>query len=247
MVAIVSVVGAIITFSFVAPKSKQLVFQLADYLNNKYPKNLEISILDGVLSTNTAEVHNLEFPEEVFGSDVINQIKNDAKVSYLFSVDGNEENRKLPQYEDVKALVFANKDYLFMKDGHSGKSTIYKISEMPNFVINSGLIEEYTTSAKNFFWPFMILVALIFTAVFSVSMFVKYLLASLFSAFIIWVVLVIAKKDEEYDFCFKKALYSMTLPIILGFIFFILGSFMHMYFISAVVLSALIVLANRKA
>jgi hypothetical protein len=92
MVAIVSVVGAIITFSFVAPKSKQLVFQLADYLNNKYPKNLEISILDGVLSTNTAEVHNLEFPEEVFGSDVINQIKNDAKVSYLFSVDGNEEN-----------------------------------------------------------------------------------------------------------------------------------------------------------
>lgn len=246
LIVLISIVGSIVLFITVSPLSKKVIFDLADYLHNEYPSELEIYVKDGVLSSSPNGVHNLRFPEDVFGKEVIDQIKKDSKVNYLFSVDDREENRKLPAYNEINSLIFANKDYLVMKEGHSGKVTSYELSKMNDFIVNRSIVDGYIESIKKWFWPFMVLVASIFTVMFTLSMFVKYILVALLAAFIVWVILVFAKKDEEYDVCFKKAMYATTLPIILGFLFFLVGGFIGMNFISAVLLSSLIVLANRE-
>ncbi len=247
LLAIISVLCSVVLFIVVVPLSKNFTFKIADYLHEKYPEDLQVSIIDGVLSSDPSKVYNLDFPREIFSDDVLTQIKKETGVSYLFTLDTVSKFESLPKLSDIDSLIFVTKDNIVIKDDNRGKVTVHSVSKIPNILVNKSLIEGYSQNIKEAFLPFSILLSILGLLLFFFGSFVKYGIASLLAGLIVWTIYKISKDKKDYWLCVKYALFGMTLPIILGFVFFTLGMPLQMHFISAVLLSALIVIANKKS
>lgn len=237
---------ALILSAVVTPFSKEFNFRVADFLKNKYPVELEISVKDGLIETNSSKIYVLDFPIEIFG-DVTGFIRRDTGLSHLLVLDTVSPLEDLSNIEKMNSLIFLTKDRVVFKDGKNGKMTVQSLNEFPNILINKQIVDGYSDRIKQYFAPFMIIFGLFgFLALFIVSL-IKYFITILLAGLLIWFISKISKHDEKYWLCVRYAVYGVTLPVILSFVFFALAMPMQMHLISASLLSALVVIANKRA
>lgn len=246
LLLLTSFLSAIVLSAVVTPFSREFNFRVADFLKNKYPADLEISVKDGLIETNSSKVYVLDFPKEIFG-EVTDFIHRDTGLSNFLVLDAVSPLEDLSNIEKMNSLIFLTKDRAVFKDGNNGKMTVQSLKEFPNILINKQIVDSYSDRIKQYFAPFMIFFGLVgFLALFLASL-AKYLITALLAGLLIWFISKISKHDEKYWLCFRYAVYGVTLPVILGFVFFALAMPMQMHLISASLLSALIVVANRRA
>jgi hypothetical protein len=247
LLLLTSFLSALILSAVVTPFSKEFNFRVADFLKNKYPTDLEVSIKDGLIETNSSQVYVLDFPEEIFGSVAVDFIRKDTGLSNFLVLDTVSPMEDLLNIEKMNSLIFLTKDRAVFKDGKNGKMTVQSLKEFPNILINKQIVDSYSDRIKQYFAPLMVFFGIMgFLALFVFSL-IKYFITALIAGLLIWFIAKISKHDEKYWLCFRYAVYGITLPVILGFVFFALAMPMQMHLISASLLSALIVVANRRA
>jgi hypothetical protein len=125
--------------------------------------------------------------------------------------------------------------------------TVQSLKKFPNVLINKQIVDGYSRDIKRSFAPFMIIMGVLGLFLLFLASVLKYFFTALFAGLIIWFISRVSKNNEKYWLCFRYALYGMTLPILLSFVFFTLAMPMQMHVVSAALLSALIVTANKRS
>jgi len=164
---------------------------------NAYPKDLEISIKDGVASTNVQEPYIITLP------NAYDRIVIDTLTSF------NQE-----QFDSYNAIGWLARDSIYFRTNHKGEIRGIDLKQVGNFKINRNLIDNFIRELSPIF---KIATPVILTAAF-IGIYFIYLLRLfqiLILALLIYLILRVMKIKSTYGNSYKVALHAITLGLII--------------------------------
>lgn len=173
---------------------------VVDEVVNQYPKELEIKVSGGQVTTNVTEPYFIPFSE---GS---NRFKNliviDTKTPYSAT-----------QFNAYQSVVWVTKDSIFYKDNNSLQTRSLDVSQLGDFTLNkqllNNLVDQFSPWIK-FIGPILFVFAIL-------GFFILYsfrLVHLLLLALVIWLLSTIFKWSLNYSSSYKVGLYAMTLAFL---------------------------------
>lgn len=211
----ISLIFTLVASFTVVPHIKEFFEMAESNIVEHYPKELEVRIQKGLVSTNVEEPYFIPIPENVRGKEV-----NERGLLNLVVID-TKNQFSLEQFDSYNTFALLIKDGLVTKD-QRGKVTIMPLKDVPDYTLNYSEVTKWLTKAEPFLRVFSIGVPiLIFIAVFiAYSMTLVYLV---FAAVLVYIVGKIKKLNLSYRKSYHISLYAVTLPILLGILSFLVG------------------------
>lgn len=168
---------------------------------NQYPKELEIKVNKGQVTTNVTEPYFIPFPEGSNGFKDLIVI--DTKTPYSAA-----------QFNAYQSVVWVTKDSIFYKDHNSLQTKSLDVSQLGNFTLNKetldSLVSQYSPYL-NFIGPILLIFAILgFFMLYTLRLVYLLLLALL-----IWLLSIIFKWNLNYSSSYKVGLYGMTFAFLL--------------------------------
>lgn len=190
--------------------SKQLI--------NTYPKDLEVRIKDGKVSTTVKEPYTVPLPPSASSADQPqNLIVIDTKTPYSST-----------QFREYDTITWLTKDSLFYKEGSDDTSIrSVDLKNVEEFTLNKTLLLTIKEKAQ----PFMIYVGpflgvLLFIGLLFLSIFRLLYLALL--ALLLIILAKLSKRELKYAQAYTIALYVVTLPLILTTLLSLTQPYLHL-------------------
>jgi hypothetical protein len=186
---------------------------------NSYPQDLEVSISNGQVSTNTEEPVFLPLPQNDSekGLDSLNNILViDTKTPYSAT-----------QFEQYKTLFWLTKDSLFYQSREYDQRSI-DLTDIENFTVNQSFIESIVEKINP--WLKLIGPALIIIVFFGLFIgFSLNLIYFLFLGVLVFFLASIFKWGLNYSASYKAAVYSSTLSFFVDLALFNTGLYTGFY------------------
>lgn len=203
------------TFMFEAPRA---IRDFAASIINCYPKELEISITNGKISTNAQEPYIIPPCEGLY-----NTLDNTKDVLVI----DTKNPFSLAKFEEYKTVVWITEtSVVYKKNDFETRS--YSFSQIKDFKLNEKLLnslyDQFSPYLK-FVGPLLLLLALI-GIILSYNFRLVYLL---FIALIVWLASKILKKELSYKQSYIAGLYAITLGLLVELIINLTHKWTHFY------------------
>lgn len=199
LASVVQATGWIYTYVSVG---QGMVRSFVDNITSVYPEELEVTIKDGIVSTNVAEPYFITIPE--LENQSANLLVIDTKTPYSSS-----------KFNEYKTAAWLSSDSLFVKESGEGKIRTVDLSGQKNLIINKALFDTLVSQIK----PYLGLITplVVIGSVLAVFMLNSLLLIYLLiPAAIIFLLLKIMKRSLSFSGSYKVALHAITLPLIIS-------------------------------
>lgn len=193
------------------PKSRDLtplVVNLKRIIETGYPKNLVVTIKDGIVRTNVKEPYLIDFPVGEKNQPNVHFIAIDTKAA-------------IENYASYNSAVLVTKNAIVYKDkGNTLK--VEPIDKTYNFVINRS---KYDSLVKKFspYIDYIPTIAIVFVTLFFISwpfiagtfLLIGKLILVLVIALLLLIISKVLKKNLTYPQIYKMSLFGLTLPILI--------------------------------
>lgn len=197
------------------PQIQPEVSKLLLYAENFYPKNLELKIKNGQLSTNTTEP---------FFFDPDQRITADFRRHFLIiDTKGSVDN-----YPNYNTYILATKNaVVYPSKSNNNKiqeTSIFYFKDMKrDFTLNKNVYDNFLKIVKPysgrvlFFVDYVVLILLFLFLIFG-SFFwtIGVMFGLLFLTSFVWIVNLIFKKQYSFGSLFKMGMHAVTLPILIS-------------------------------
>lgn len=201
------IVAGFIGFSYIAKPlfaSELNVDKVSEFLVSAYPEDLELTIENGLLSTNVEEPYTIELP-----------VYKDDKTENLLVIDTQAEFT-VSLFDEYHTLAFANETDLYIRqmEGYDGEFIAYSFSAMNNdgvFRVNRYFIVEKVGIFVKEIFRFLPAILVFFYLMFVIGQFMMSLIFAIFMAFIVWGVSANFHELKSIGFSksYKLVLYGM--------------------------------------
>jgi hypothetical protein len=205
-----------------------------------YPEELQVTIKDGVASTNVIEPYFLQIPEELKDSNGVSE--DSFRPENLLVID-TQHDFNLTRFTDQSTFALLTEDSLIYKD-ENGKVTIQSLKEIPDVVITKDAVSRWMTSLTPFLKVLPLLLPIVFFVVgFVVSTFK--LIYFFVAALLVWLVASIKKVKITYKKAYQITIHAFTLPLLLDVVLKIFGG-SSIFFLPTILLLVIVALNLKK-
>lgn len=208
------------TMSFsVVQKGRPFLEKVKKTVPQLYPKNLNIDIKDGQVSTNVPEPFFIPIDPELFPPDISKALKTQP-IQNIMVIDTSVPPSEIKKYQTFVLLTKDSVAFL----GDQGEIRIQSLEEVKEFTINKDVINTAWQQVLPFFdkvIPFVIVALFLFIPpAFVIGKFF-YLL---FLTFLTWIIAQVYKlRSVNYGKALQINLHAITLPTIIVSVFQLLG------------------------
>gem|GEM_PF-2508627 len=179
-------------------------------LINKFPAELQLTLKNGILSTNVPEPYSIPFQpgKNDVGPHPANFVVIDTKAAFTPDL-----------FEKSDTFILLTKEQLIGKK-ENGQITIQPLESFPDAVIDRTQLTKWSTDILSFFTPtmifFIVLAILIIGILLNfIVLSASHLFLNLIASFVVWVILKIQKTPFEFGQVYKLGLYAVTSIVIL--------------------------------
>ncbi len=189
------------------------------FVAEKYPTDLVLTFKDGAVTTKVAKPYVFKIPK----NDLVPSKKNVSsdKVENFVVIDTSINFENISQFESAKTSVLLAKNAIVVSK--EGGFDVRPIPKEFNFIVTKEMVLSKISSflpLVKYIIPVIIILGMLGLFVLTA---IKYLVASLITGLLIWLIGKIAKRQGAYKEFFVTALYANTLPLILGLVLFFFG------------------------
>lgn len=222
---IFSAVMAVIQVIFLIPSFFNFQKDVPKLINtavNYYPKELEITIKNGQVSTTAKEPYFVPVPSQLKGSE--DELDMEAKKNII--VIDTKTPYSVKKFNEYETAAWLTKDSLFYMEDSQIKG--YDLSTMKDYKINQNQIRSITNSLN----PYIKFIAPLLAAFALLGIYFVYLLRLVFAlmyAVMIFLVAKILNRNISYSSAYKTTLYAMTLGLLLEVFIFITQPYLKLH------------------
>ena len=204
-------IGVVKEAVILIPKSRDLtplVVNLKRIIKTGYPKNLVVTVKDGVVKTNVKEPYFIDFPASE---------KNRAGTHFI-AIDTKAVIANYASYNS--AILVTKNSIVYKDDGNALK--VEPVDKTYNFVINQS---KYDSLVKKFspYIDYVPTIIIVFVTLFFLTwpfigaafLLIGKLILVLIIAFLLFIVSRVLKKNLTYSQMYKMSLFGLTLPILI--------------------------------
>jgi hypothetical protein len=220
LIVVLVLLSTIITSLRILPEVNSVLDTIKSKVVEYYPADLEISIKDGVASTNVAE------PYFVVSPDSLKKTSNTPTriLPYNMLVIDTENDFSLATFRNDSTFALLTKDSLIYEDNRTGKVTIMPLRGVPDMTITADSISGFVEKIRPFVQVLIFFIPLLmfFGGIAAKSFFLIYMF---FGGFVVWCIAKVKKVDLGYWKAYQVAIHASTLSIIANWMAYQLGMF----------------------
>jgi hypothetical protein len=221
----------IITFLVFLIPTYPYLKNLKDDLPSLYPKELEIEIIDGKVTTNVDEPYFVELKPEVFPEELEKGLNNQP-VQNILVIDTQANPSDIKDYQTFALLT--KEDVSFIAERNEIR--IQSLEEVEEFKVNRQIVNDFWQEVVPYLqWfsigilVFILIMIPIFTIIGRLIWVAIFSLISLLAAKIM-------KHQLNYKSALKINLYAVTLPTVIAAAFMLFGADPKIPFFQAIIL-----------
>lgn len=206
---------ATIIFSFsTLPKINKVIREISSGVLNYYPEKLEITVKNGIVSTNVSEPYFIKAPAEFKnGSKRSNNKTIKNEIDNLLVID-TQPPLNLDAFKNYKTFVLISRDSIAYRNSNEAMKIQFLNQEF-----NGVITKTKVSSALNGIIPYLkvipfILVPLVFVGSILGSIF-KYLIYLIFGALVIWIMAKAMKRNLGFGKAYQVGIHAITPGVIL--------------------------------
>lgn len=173
--------------------------QISKFISQKFPQDLAFTIKDGKLSS------PLKQP----------LIYEDSGFTFILDTTG-----KTKDLSDYKTGILASAEKLITKD-QQGQIKEVSYKDFGNFQLNRDTAIDWVTKNKSLLWGIGLGIFLIITLFYGGFLYLYHLIVVLASAFGLWVLSLILRKQISYPDSLKIVFYASVLPLLVSAVSFL--------------------------
>ena len=243
---LIALVATIYLSLSVLPKINDFLENVSPTVLNYFPDDLEVTIEDGLASTNVPEPYFLEIPFEV-PKDI--EAKPDVHgygIENLLVIDTRSDESTLEEFKSYNTIMLLNRKSLMYYD--ENQVAIQSLAEIPDFKLDKEVISSLLAKIVPYFrlvGP--LFVVFVFGGYFS-YVFIGRMFYLIFAALLVWIIAKLKKVNIGYQKAYQLGLHLITASLLYQIIFgLILGiSKSSLLFVGLFVVLAAINLRSAK-
>ncbi|MDP3056956.1 MAG: DUF1189 family protein [bacterium] len=214
LICLIALVSTIIFTFSTLPKINKVFDEIGSNVLNYYPEELEITVKNGIISTNVSEPYFIKAPAE---------FKNDSKRSDNKTIKDEIDNLlvidtqsplNLDAFKDYKTFVLISRDSIAYRDSNEA----IKIQFL-NQEFNGVITKTKISSALNKIMPYLKVIPLVLVPLVFVGSIlgatIKYLIYLIFGALVIWIMAKAMKRNLRFGKSYQIGIHAITLGVIL--------------------------------
>lgn len=218
LAALLSLIATIV-FSFNnLPEMNKVISGIDANVLKYYPDNLEVTVKNGIVSTNVPEPYFIKTPAE-FGSEFKGSNNQStrtspdlSKIENLVVID-TVSPLTIDLFKSYKTFALISRDSVAYYDNNAVK--IQSLDQEVNGVVTKAKVSEVLAMVM----PFIKILPLALVPVVLIFSFIGFIFGNMiyliFGAFVIWVFAQITKKSWSYGKSYQIGLHAITLGVIL--------------------------------
>lgn len=189
-----------------------------------YPDNLEVKIIDGIVSTNVSEPFVIPLPDEYKKSQSVEETS--LGLINLLVIDTKKDfNRKI--FNDYKTYTLVTKDSVIYREG-GNRITIESLNKIPNITLNKQFVSSIITKILSYSRSLEMFLPLIFFIGFFIA-FLFHFIYFFIAGLLVWIIAKIKKIDLTYKKSYQISIHAMTLGVIISLVFNFLSIYLFPY------------------
>lgn len=204
LIALLSVVSAIIPIYTIVTTFQPEMKNILNKASTMYPKELEVKVKNGIVTTNVEEPYFIKAPsDENTSTDGANLIVIDTHTPFSVS-----------QFDNYKSFAWVSKDAVYARSQRN-ELKVYSLSKIDDLMINKNKVDELFAKVS----PWLVVVTPILSVFIIVGLFIGYvfrLVYLFFLALCIFLMTKIMKRPISYGQSYTVGLYGMTLSFLVG-------------------------------
>lgn len=220
------------------PRLNQFLKTFPDQALSYFPPELRITITDGKVGANVSEPYFINFPASSTGAAASTTLP-----LHLLTID-TASNVTLEQFHTHNTLLWLSRDSVVVQD-HDGQLKIIGLKDA-NGVIDAPHLRLRMNGLRSYvplLTPFLVLVIFLGMLLSFVAM-LGYLLVD---ALLVYLLGKIMKQEWSYREAYHISLHAITLPLLVGSIFFLLPvSGIELPFLSTILLLVVVYVNFRR-
>ena len=232
-----ALVFSVASLFMVVPRMKEFLVSAKSKIELSYPKELEVKIKGGVASTNAIEPFVVAIPADikVVGEEV-------RRFDNILVID-TKNDFNLERFNSYNTVVLLTKDS-FIVEGDNDKLSITPLKSVPDFTVNNENVTKVLGRTDSISKGLSVAVPVLsFVGVFLAYMFK--LVYLLLPALLVLILLRIKKLNLNFKKAYSVSMYAVTLPTLLGALFFLFG--IQMPFLIPTLMLLIVVWVNLKS
>jgi hypothetical protein len=216
LVVLVALLITVVGSLFLLPAIINFVQSAGMVISRDYPKDLVITLKDGIASTNlTTEPHFPKVPPEFVGMKI-----NDKPVDHLIVID-TRSPVDTSTFLGYNSYAMLGKDSVAVRKD-DGQVSIQSLNNMSDMVLDHNMVADFISrlpTLVRIFAPGLVILSFIVSSISYLFVLVYLLIIALF----VWGVARLKGFTYNYKDSYKTAIYATTLPIILNFVLLAFG------------------------
>lgn len=248
LAGIIAIVSTIV-FSFnTVPEINKVIGEISPNVLKYYPDNLEITVKNGIVSTNVPEPYYIKMPAEFKSefqdsNNVSTRTSPDlSKIENMFVID-TLSPLTVDLFKSYKTFVLISRDSIAYYDNEAVK--IQSLGQDANGVVTKAKVAAALTGIM----PFIKIIPFALVPIVFIFSLIGFILGNMiyliFGAFVIWIFAKATKRNFTYEKSYQFGLHAITLGVILEATIFQLYPVLEFPFLFTLLMLA-IVWANFK-
>lgn len=202
LILILTVAQSIYPIWLFSTAGQREIKNLTSRVSSAYPKELEVKIINGKVSTNVKEPYAIAIPSEDNSGQRENLVVLDTKTPYSAA-----------KFNEYRSLIWVTRDSVFVKEDKNGQTRAFDLSSANNFTLNKNAVDSFAVKAS----PWLKLITPVVIIAILAGIFFIYFLRLfyfLFLALLVFILLKLIKKPLSYGKAYMVVLYAVTLGFI---------------------------------
>ena len=216
LAVLVAFIVSVTFLTYIVPVLQSFLTNVGTKVLEYYPSELQITIKNGIASSNVQEPYFVKFPPEFKDSMVENKNVPDD-LENLFVID-TKTTPTIDQFKNYKTLLLLTKDSVVNYD--NGKITIQPLDKISDFTLDKTKISSFLDKAQPYFKFIYPIVAIISFFVFFIGIDAN-LFYLLFAALLVWLIARVKKINVGYKKSYQLGLHLITGAMLLDNLLFL--------------------------
>lgn len=220
-----SFIATVALSAWLIPRLNIGVWEAASIVKNRYPSDLNLTINDGIASTDVERVFKMELTEEEQSLLSVAD-KNLFALENILVIDTSKSvNEDFAEIRQEPTLLFLAKDGVLIKERNHTSVRVESLKGVRDVLITHDLVIKMADDfVKVFKYVLPLLIVVLFAGLFIVSL-IGGIITALLTALFVWLI----KSAKHKDFAYKRALaisaYAATPAVVFNLVLLLVGGF----------------------
>lgn len=243
LAVLIAIVSTIVFSVNTLPEMNKVIGEVDANVLKFYPDDLEITIKNGIVSTNVPEPYFIKMPAE-FKSEFQDSNNSPArtspdlsKIKNMFVID-TASPLTIDLFKSYKTFVLISRDSIAYFDNNAVK--IQSLGQEANGVINKAKV----STVLNEIMPYIKIIPVASIPIVLFFSFIGFIFGNMiyliFGAFVIWLFAQLAKRNWSYGKSYQIGLHAITLSVILEATIFQLYPILEFPFLFTILMFAIV-------